>query len=225
MTVPLIQIALDYIELEPALAMAQLVADEVDVFEIGTPLCKAVGMLAVRIVRALFPDKIILADVKSPDVGGLEAKLAYDAGATWMTVMGSAAPATIRAALEEAKRQGKVAYVEMTGIRDILAAASEWKELGAEWLVYHREWDAGVAGRQWTPKDYEILKRLTDMGFKINVAGHINLQLLSFFKGLPLSVITIGREIREAADPTAAARQFREEIAKLWSASATLPKR
>ncbi len=216
MSVPLIQLALDYIELEPALAMAQMVREQIDVFEIGTPLCKAEGMRAVRAVREQFPDKLILADMKSPDVGGLEAKIAFDAGADWMTVMGSAAPATIRNALQEAKTRGKVAFVEMTGVRDILAAAQEWQELGAEYLVYHREWDAGVAGRQWTPNDYRILKCLIDTGFKLNVAGHITIELLSFFKGLPLTVITVGREVREAPEPVVAAQRFRDEIARLW---------
>lgn len=219
MSVPLIQIALDYIELAPALAMAKLVNDQVDVFEIGTPLCKAEGMRAVRAVREQFPHKLILADMKSPDVGGLEAKIAFDAGADWMTVMGSAAPATIRSALEEAKARGKIAFVEMTGIRDILSAATEWKDLGAEWLVYHQEWDAGLAGRQWSPKDYEILKCLLGMGFNLNVAGHISLPLLSFFKGLPVSVITVGREIRGAPEPAAEAASFRSEIVRLWAAS------
>ncbi len=50
-------------------------------------------MRAVRAVRGAFPNKLILADMKAPDVGGLEAKLAFDAGADYMTVMGSAEPA------------------------------------------------------------------------------------------------------------------------------------
>ena len=73
-SIPLLQVALDYTSLPSALAMALRVAPEVDVIEIGTPLCKAAGMEAVRAVREVCPDKLILADVKSPDVGGLEAK-------------------------------------------------------------------------------------------------------------------------------------------------------
>ena len=39
--IPMLQVALDYISLPAALAMALQVADEVDIIEIGTPLCKA----------------------------------------------------------------------------------------------------------------------------------------------------------------------------------------
>ena len=101
MTVPMLQIAMDYIALPPALAMAVKVASEVDIIEIGTPLCKAVGLDAIRAMRELVgPDKLILADFKSPDVGGLEAKMAFDAGADMMTVIGGAALATVESAME-----------------------------------------------------------------------------------------------------------------------------
>ncbi len=39
-SVPLLQVALDYVSLPPAIAMALKVAPYVDVIEIGTPLCK-----------------------------------------------------------------------------------------------------------------------------------------------------------------------------------------
>ena len=68
---PLLQLALDYIELEPALEMARLVRDEVDIIELGTPLVKAEGMRAVRAIREACPDNLILADMKTPDVGAL----------------------------------------------------------------------------------------------------------------------------------------------------------
>ena len=113
---PLIQLALDYFDLPPAIAMAQMVHKEVDALEIGTPLSKAGGMLAVRTIRALCPDNIILADIKSPDVGGGEAKMAFDAGADWMTVLGAAPLDTVKLALEEANsRPGKEMFIELTG--------------------------------------------------------------------------------------------------------------
>src|SRR5690242_6328172 len=85
---PLLQLALDYISLPPALVMAAQVGPEVDIIEIGTPLCKAAGIDAVRAVREICPNNLILADLKTPDVGGLEAAMAFDAGADMMTVIG-----------------------------------------------------------------------------------------------------------------------------------------
>lgn len=63
---PQLQIALDYISLPKAIVMAATVAPEVDIIEIGTPLCKAAGIETVRAIREICPDKLILADLKTP---------------------------------------------------------------------------------------------------------------------------------------------------------------
>ncbi len=219
---PIIQLALDYVELAPALAMAQMVRDEVEAIEIGTPLTKAAGMQAVAAVRELCPNNIILADVKSPDVGGLEAKICFDAGADWMTVLGAAPLATVKLALEEANsRPGKEAIIELTGIRDILARAREWRSIGMERMVYHRGWDEGNTSRLWEPRDRAIIQELIRMGFKISVAGGLGLEMISFFQGVDISVFIIGRAIRETPDPAATARLFRAEINKYYGGGMT----
>ncbi len=221
MATPLLQIALDYISLPKALVMASLVAPEVDIIEIGTPLCKAAGLEAIRSIREICPDKLILADLKTPDVGGLEATMAFDAGADMMTVIGGAAMATVEQALGVARKRGKEMLMELTGVRDILARATEWRKIGVERIVYHREWDAQSAGREWTEADKDIIRKLIDMGYKVTITGGMTLDLLPFFADLPVSVLICGRGIREDANPRAAAHQMRMALADLWSKSAT----
>jgi len=218
-TTPLLQIAMDYISLPKALAMAVTVAPEVDIIEIGTPLCKAAGLEAIRSMREICPDKLILADFKAPDVGGLEATMAFDAGADMMTVIGGAALATVEQALAVARQRGKEMLMELTGVRDneILVRAAEWRKIGVERLVYHREWDAQSAGRMWAESDKDTIRKLIDMGFKLTVTGGMTMELLPFFADLPISVLICGRGIREAADPRAAAHQMRLALAELWS--------
>ena len=214
---PQLQLALDYISLPKAIVMAALVAPEVDIIEIGTPLCKAAGLEAIRSIREICPDKLILADFKAPDVGGLEATMAFDAGADMMTVIGGATLATVEQALTVARARGKEMLMELTGVRDILERAVEWREIGVERIVYHREWDAQSAGRQWTEADKVTISKLIDMGFKLTVTGGLTLELLPFFADLPVSVLICGRGIREASDPRAAAHEMRAAIANLWS--------
>ena len=221
---PKIQLALDYFDLAPALAMAQIVHKEVDVLEIGTPLTKGGGMLAVKTVRELCPDNLILADIKSPDVGGGEAKMAFDAGADWMTVLGAAPLDTIKLALEEAKsRPGKEMFIELTGIKDIMARATEWRSIGIERMVYHRGWDEGNLSRSWDENDLATIQELIRMGFKISVAGGLGLDMIPFFRGIDISVFVIGRAIRETPDPAATARKFRAAINANYSGSSAIP--
>ena len=218
-SIPLLQVALDYISLPLAVAMAVQVAPEVDIIEIGTPLCKAAGLEAIRSVRQVCPDKLILADLKTPDVGALEAQMAFDAGADMMTVIGGAALVTVQQALGVARKQGKEMLMELTGVRDIIVRAKQWREIGVERIVYHREWDEQAAGRQWAESDLVTVRQLIDMGYKVTITGGLNVELLPFFKDLPVSVIICGRGIREMPDPRASARQMRLAVAELWGRS------
>jgi 3-dehydro-L-gulonate-6-phosphate decarboxylase len=218
-SVPLLQIALDYTSLPTAIAMALKVAPFVDVIEIGTPLCKAAGIEAVRAIREVCPDKLILADLKTPDVGGLEAKMAFDAGADMMTVIGGAPMATVESALRVAQEMGKEMLMELTGVRDIIARAKEWRQLGVERMVYHRGWDEQAFNREWSEDDKHIIRELIDMGLKITATGGITLELLPFFQDLPLSIIIAGRAIHQAPDPPASALELRSAIARVWGAS------
>jgi 3-dehydro-L-gulonate-6-phosphate decarboxylase len=220
---PLLQIAMDYTSLSKALVMATLVAPEVDIIEIGTPLCKAAGLEAIRAMREVCPDKLILADFKTPDVGGLEATMAFDAGADMVTVIGGAAMPTVEQALAVARQRGKEMLMELTGVRDILARAAEWRQIGVDRIVYHREWDAQSAGREWTEDDKDIIRKLIDMGYKVTVTGGMTIDLLPFFADLPVSVLICGRGIRETPDPRASARQMRLALINLWSGSSFAP--
>ena len=143
--------------------------------------------------------------------------MAFDAGADMMTVIGGAALATVEQALSVAQERGKEMLMELTGVRDILERAVEWRKIGVDRIVYHREWDAQAAGRQWGEGDKDTIRKLIDMGFKVTATGGLTQELLPFFADLPVSVLICGRGIREAADPRAAAREMRLAIAELWS--------
>jgi len=220
-TIPQLQVALDYTSLPPALVMAALVAPEVDIIEIGTPLCKAAGVDAIQAIREICPDKLILADFKTPDVGGIEAAMAFDAGADMITVIGGAAIATVEEALAETRKRGKEMLMELTGVRDIIARATEWRQIGVDRLVYHREWDAQSAGREWEEADKVTIRQLIDMGYKVTVTGGLTMELLPFFADLTPAVLICGRGIRETPNPRASAREMRMAIAEIWSGSNT----
>lgn len=147
--------------------------------------------------------------------------MAFDAGADWMTVLGAAPLDTVKLALEEAQsRPGKEMFIELTGIRDILSRAREWRSIGVERMVYHRGWDEGNLSRTWDANDLATIAELINMGFQISVAGGLGLDMVPFFKDVPISVLIVGRAIRETPDPAATARKFRAAINETWSGNA-----
>ena len=79
---PILQLALDFVDLKRALKSAQAgIAGGVDWLEAGTPLIKSEGLHAVRELRKLFPDSTIVADMKIMDAGRTEVETAAKAGA------------------------------------------------------------------------------------------------------------------------------------------------
>lgn len=215
---PKLQVALDNTSLADALAAIRDIGEHIDVIEIGTILHVAEGLEPVRAMRALYPDKIILADIKGADAGSLLAKQCYGAGATWMTVICCAEIPTMKGMLEVAKsyEADKDVQIELYGDWT-WEHAKAWQAAGLEQVVYHRSRDAQAAGQNWGPKDLEKLKKLCDLGFKVTVTGGLTIEDIKLFKDLPIYCFIAGRSIRDAACPATAAQAFKAEIAKFWS--------
>ena len=212
MSVPLLQIALDNITLSGALKSAKAVGDEVDIIEAGTILCLAEGMEAVRCLRALYPEKIILADTKCADAGGTVAKMCTNAGADWMTVICSATIPTMKAALKEVKELQVELYGDWT-----FEHAKAWKDAGITQAVYHQSRDALLSGETWSESDLNKIKKLSEMGFKVSVTGGLEIETLKLFKDIDVFTFIAGRSIRDAENPDKEAKKFKEEISKYWS--------
>lgn len=64
---PYLQLALDCLTLEDAIDACQKIGNEVDILEAGTLLCAVCGMEGLKAVRTMFPDKIIVTDLKITD--------------------------------------------------------------------------------------------------------------------------------------------------------------
>lgn len=211
MSVPLLQIALDNTTLSDALQSAKAVGKEVDIIEAGTILCLAEGMKAVKCLRDLYPDKIILADTKCADAGGTVAKMCADAGADWMTVICSATIPTMKAAFKEIKELQVELYGNWT-----FEQARNWKENGINQVVYHQSRDALLSGETWGDNDLNKIKKLTEIGFKVSVTGGLEIDTLNLFKYIDIFAFIVGRNIREAENPDKEVKKFKEEISKYW---------
>jgi hypothetical protein len=108
----LIQLALDSLDYDTTVTLAQRASRYVDCIEIGTPCLKVNGLALVKDLRARFPTKLIFADLKTMDAGYYEAEPFFKAGADITTVLGTADLDTIKGVIAVANKYGKKAQVE-----------------------------------------------------------------------------------------------------------------
>ena len=213
-----LQLALDTLDGEEALSLASLTAPFVDILEAGTPLIKSVGIRIVTQIKSAHPDKIVLADLKSSDVGAYEAAMAFRAGADVVTTQGITTMATIREVQREADRWKRRAEVDMTGVRDPVARAKEVRDVGVSLVLYHRSIDEEITqGALWNAKAVQIVCEMSALGLDVAVAGGVDQEVLPLLRGLPLYGVVVGRGITAQPDPAGAAEKIAGCIREIWS--------
>lgn len=218
MTRPRLQIALDKKDLPAALAPLQKAAPRIDVIECGTVLILAEGLRAVREIRALFPDKDILADIRIAEAGKLLAQMAFDAGASLVSVVAGASLTTVQQVCDVATAAGGEVQVELADEWYDPDRARKWRALGVQHVIVKRSRDREAAGDlSWGPDDIARVDELADMGFIVTITGSIKPADLATFAGHPVGIIIAGRSIAGADDPLAAAAEFQDAIAEVWA--------
>ncbi|MDJ0348757.1 3-hexulose-6-phosphate synthase [Cryobacterium sp. PH29-G1] len=204
-----LQVAMDVLTTDAALALAAQVAPHVDIIELGTPLIKAEGLRAVTAIKAAHPDKIVFADLKTMDAGELEADIAFAAGADLVTVLGTAGDSTIIGAVAAATKHGKGIVVDLIGVADKVARAREAIALGAQFVEMH-------AGLDEQAEPGFSLAKLLSQGESAKVpfslAGGVNLATIKSVQRAGASVAVAGGAIYGADDPAAAAAALRAAI-------------
>jgi 3-hexulose-6-phosphate synthase/6-phospho-3-hexuloisomerase len=220
---PVLQVALDFYNLNRALGVAEeAVAGGADWLEAGTPLIKSEGLDSVRKLRAKFPDKVIVADMKTMDAGRVEVEIAAKAGADVVGVLAAASDSTIRECLEAAENYGCKIVVDLIGVNDIVKRAQELEKLGAHYVGVHVAIDEQMVGVN--PFD-----RLRQVAQKVNipvcVAGGINSETAAEAVKAGASVIIVGGAITKSADAKKAAAEIKRAMAEGISIKTELYKR
>lgn len=206
---PKLQVAIDLLTTEDALALAAKVAPYVDIIELGTPLIKNMGSAVITAMKNAHPDKLVFADLKTADAGELEADIAFKAGADLVTVMGAAGNATIIGAVKAAKAHGKGVVVDTIGCANRVERAREVSALGVEFVELHAGLD-----EQWTA-GYSIqvlIDEAAKAGVPVSIAGGVNLSNIAAVIRAGAQVAVAGAAIYGAEDPAAAAKALREAI-------------
>ncbi|MCH3974069.1 MULTISPECIES: orotidine 5'-phosphate decarboxylase / HUMPS family protein [Bifidobacterium] len=213
---PRLQIALDTTDMPSAIRPLNAAISQIDVIECGTILIIAEGLRAVREVRALYPNKTILADVRIAEAGALIARNCFEAGANWVSVVAGASLTTVERVVKVAQEFDGEVQIELGEEYDP-DKARIWRRLGAKHVIVHRSRDAEAAGKlTWGADDIARIRELHDMGFTVTITGGVKTQDIAFFKGSPVGVIISGRGIVKAEDPVVAASELNEAIDQVW---------
>ncbi len=132
-----LQVSLDLVNLDQALALVERTSAFVDVAEVGTPLALREGISAITAIKTRFPALLVLADYKIIDGGFYEADMAYQAGADIVTVLGVASDATIEGAMKAAGVHGKQVMLDLLGFNFDEARVKHLDNSGADYLCVH----------------------------------------------------------------------------------------
>ncbi|MEM7735012.1 MAG: orotidine 5'-phosphate decarboxylase / HUMPS family protein, partial [Deinococcota bacterium] len=202
---PKLQLALDNLDLQSALSAVQQASQHIDVIEVGTILCLAEGMNAVQTIRTLYPQHIVLADVRVVKAGAVIAKMVFDAGADWVSVVSEASAETVEAVVKEARARGRDVQIELadTWTEDQLKL---WRGLDLQQVIYHPASEVSdLQADKWTAKNLDTIHKLHALGFKVTVTGGMTVSDIPKFKDVPVYAFISGRAIAKANNPAEAA--------------------
>ncbi len=193
---PLIQVALDFTEIERALKVArEAVKEGITWIEAGTPLIKSEGLNSVRALKKEFPDSTIIADMKIMDTGRIEAEMAFKAGADIVVVMGAASDTTIRQAVEAAVNYGGKVMVDLMETFACPERARAVESLGVHYIGVHIPIDNQMTGNI----EFSLLKKISaSVNIPVAIAGGINSENIVEAVSAGASILIVGGSVTKS---------------------------
>ncbi len=206
---PRLQVAIDTLTLDEAIALAASLRGVVDLIEAGTPFIKRYGIGVIPELRKASGLPVV-ADMKIADGGPFEAQLAVEAGAAFVTVLASAADATVAGVVEVAHAGGLEVAADLLGVHDVPQRIAQLERLGVDYLGVHAGTDARLAGGTDLMSEIGLVTANSQM--KLVIAGGLNANSLLGVLGYRPAIVVVGSAITGADDPVAAASMVRGVI-------------
>ncbi len=206
----ILQVALDILELKRALQIAQeSLEGGADWIEVGTPLIKSEGMQAIRSMRDLFPDSVIVADMKIADTGTMEVEMAAKAGADIICILADADDSVIAEAMRAARLYGIRIMADLINVKDPVGRAHELEAMGVDIMCAHAGIDQQMTGKN----SLELLKSLSDqVHIPLAIAGGIDAGGAGDAVQSGADIVIVGGWITRSADVTGSTRKIRSEL-------------
>lgn len=207
---PILQVALDLVHSERALALAaEAVKGGADWIEAGTPLIKSEGMEVVRSLREAFPGRTIVADMKTIDVGAVEVEIAAKSGAEVVIVLGLSSDPTITEAILAARQYGAKVMVDLFNVPEKAARAKQLEGMGVDFICVHVGVDEQMVGGS-------PLSELTSVAEAVRIpvaaAGGITSETAAEVVKAGASIVIVGGAVTKAGDAAEAASRVKKAM-------------
>lgn len=202
-----LQLALDRLTWDESMDVLGKTHEYIDIIEVGTGVIKEYGMAIVREIRQKFPNHTIMADMKTCDAGGHEARQAFEAGSDIVTVMAFSSPLTIQDTMKESEKYGGQTMVDLLEVKD-RESIQKLADLNVKIVSLHVGKDQQKEGVFNT----ELFQLLEGYSFEVAVAGGINEETIDQVVSGGPEIIIVGSAITKAKDPLSVTKNIRERI-------------
>lgn len=205
-----LQVALDLVELDRAIAIAgEAVLGGADWLEAGTPLIKSEGIRAVSALKSAFPDRTIIADMKTADTGAIEVEMAAKSGADIVCVLGASDDAVIAESVRAARKYGVRIMADLISVPDPSVRAGELEHLGVDFICAHTGIDQQMTGTD----SLDLLMRvIREVHIPVAAAGGISEKTAPSAIIAGASIVIVGGAIIRSSDVCGSTRRIREAM-------------
>jgi 3-hexulose-6-phosphate synthase/6-phospho-3-hexuloisomerase len=207
---PILQVALDLVETDRALHIAQEArAGGADWLEAGTPLIKSEGMAAITRLCAAFPDMTVVADMKTADTGAIEVEMAAKAGAKIVCILGSADDEVASESVRTGARYGVRIMADLLNVMAPAQRARELVALGVDIIAVHTGIDSQMTGKNPLDSLSDVVQAVS---VPVAIAGGLNAAMAAESVKLGAHIIIVGGSITRSADVTASSSLIRSAM-------------
>ena len=216
-----LQLTIDHGKRHEVIQMVDLLADHVDILEIGYPQMMTFGLELIKEIREGHPDLCICVDAKVFHGGTGVTTRCFDAGANIVTVLSAAPDPVISKMVEKARTYGGQIMCDLSAPANHVARrTAEVDELGVDYIAVHTgylpEYDYDLETHRFfgfapkvRPLDLaKIAKRnIRKAGLALNTG--INETNIREVLELKPEIIMVGRAILDSDDRVAAAERLK----------------
>lgn len=208
-----LQVALDRIPLDRAVAITEAVAASTDWVEVGTSMVKQFGQSGLCEVVAAAAGTPVLADLKTADDVRFEFEMALAAGAKSVTVLGLAPDVSVDLAVEVTGEHDCELVVDLMGLtRQRIEQLADRLPQRVR-LAPHVSKDAQGGGSQTGQRVQDLLGPWS-RGRRLALAGGLTAEDLPALADEPELRVIVGSAVTRADDPLAAVQELRRAAGK-----------